>query len=87
VAAGRSAPRRLAKRVLRRLRGIRPLPQTIDQTDYFAAADRLDRLAALINVYCWLLMWLTGASQPVFRLGAIPDEVWDMKLLIRAHRP
>ena len=55
--------------------------------DGVAAADRLDPLAPLINAYCWLLMRLTGASRPVFRLGTTPDEVWDMNLLIRASRP
>jgi SAM-dependent methyltransferase len=61
-------------------------PQTFDQTDFFAAADRLEPLAPLINAYCWGVMKLMTLMAPVYEVLPAPETIWDQQILIRATR-
>jgi SAM-dependent methyltransferase len=82
-------PRSLAKWLLRpRGRGDRPdaRPQTFDETDFFASADRMEPLAPVINAYCWGVMRLMGLARPVYHVRPVPPMIYDMRILIRARR-
>jgi SAM-dependent methyltransferase len=82
-------PRSFAKRLLRprRPEGRRDvLPQTFDETDFFAAADRMEPLAPVINAYCWGVMKLMNLARPVYRTRPVPPMIYDNRILIRARR-
>jgi SAM-dependent methyltransferase len=82
-------PRSLVKRFLRLFhRGPRrdALPQTFDETDFFAASDRLEPLAPLINAYCWGVMQLMNLAQPVYKVRPVPPMIHDTRILVRARR-
>jgi SAM-dependent methyltransferase len=61
-------------------------PQTFDQTEFFAMADRLEPLAPLINAYCWGVMKLMSLARPVYRAGPAPLMIYDTRILVRARR-
>jgi SAM-dependent methyltransferase len=61
-------------------------PQTFDETDFFAAADRLEPMAPLINAYCWAVMELMSLAEPVHAELPAPEIIWDTRILIRASR-
>ncbi|HEX5443478.1 MAG TPA: methyltransferase [Pirellulales bacterium] len=83
-------PQGLAKAALRRLmtrQDRSAAPQTFDETDFFALADRLEPLAPLINAYCWLVLRAMGALGPAYRTVSAAETIWHTRLLIRAARP
>ena len=65
MGAAWSLPRRLAKKAVKAARGggERP-PQTFDETDFHAAAGRLEPLAPVINAYCCAVLNLMGLAPP-----------------------
>lgn len=84
-----NSPRRFAKKTLRLLKGTRApnsLPQTFEETDFFRLAGQLEKLAPLINGYCWLIMKLMSLGRAVYEVRPAPDMIWDTHILIRARR-
>ncbi|MEX2139915.1 MAG: methyltransferase [Pirellulales bacterium] len=79
-------PRKAMKHLGRLYRGNRKQPQTFDETDFFAAAGRFERLAPLINAYCWAVMRFMGMARPVYRIEPAGDVIWDMQILMRATK-
>jgi SAM-dependent methyltransferase len=61
-------------------------PQTFDETDFFAVASRYERLAPMINLYCWGLMRLMAMARPVYRIVPADEQIWDTQILIRITR-
>ncbi len=61
-------------------------PQTFDETDFFAVASRYERLAPVINLYCWGLMRLMAMARPVYQIVPVKEQIWDTQILIRTTR-
>ncbi len=90
MAIGWLLPRMLAKKALSLIklgRSSNSAPQVFEDTDFFAAAERLEALAPVINAYCWGVMKLMSLAQPVHQVQPAPETIWDMRILIRASRP
>lgn len=81
-------PQMLAKVIKQLVVGKSPnsAPQTFDETDFFALANRLEPLAPAINAYCWLVLKAMGATGPAYRVSPSPETIWDTRILIRAVR-
>jgi SAM-dependent methyltransferase len=82
-------PRYLAKLAVHWNRGkgtIQEPPQTFDQTEFFAAASKLEHVAPAINAYCWIVLKLMSLARPVYEIRVAPDVIWDTQVLIRAVR-
>ncbi|MBX6316341.1 MAG: class I SAM-dependent methyltransferase [Isosphaeraceae bacterium] len=89
MGAGWLLPRALAKRAAGLLAGRsrrNGAPQTFDETDFFATADRLEPVAPLINAYCWGVLRLMSLARPVYEAAPAPEVLWDTRILIRVQR-
>jgi 2-polyprenyl-3-methyl-5-hydroxy-6-metoxy-1,4-benzoquinol methylase len=79
-------PRRLLKRVMKRLRTPGASPQVFDQTDFYRLSPVFEPLSPIINAYCWSVMRFMTASKPAFELEPLGPVISDKQILIQARR-